>query len=92
LGNKKLTREKLKVRRSKIKNRVIMPGDSRRNREGLIKSELKYFDISESEEEESSEEKDKDGSLVKRRDIEDDDDPKEISPNNNFIKIKNALK
>jgi hypothetical protein len=57
LRNKKLKREKLKVRRSKIKHRVIMPGDSRRNKEDLVKSELKYSDVSESEEEKSSDKK-----------------------------------
>jgi hypothetical protein len=45
LKNKKLAREKLKVRRLKIRHRVIMPGDSRRNRENLVKSELEYFDV-----------------------------------------------
>jgi hypothetical protein len=70
-----------------------MPGDSRRNREDLVKSELEYFNFSESEEGESLEEKDEDRSLVKRRDFEDNDgDPKEISPNNNIMIIKNALK
>jgi hypothetical protein len=54
LDNKKSSKEKLKVRRSKIKHTVIMPGDSRRNREGLVKSELEYSDISDSEEEDSS--------------------------------------
>jgi hypothetical protein len=88
LDNKKPTKEKLKVRRSKIKHTVIMLGDSRRNREDLVKSELEYSDVFESEEEESSVEKDEDRSLVKRRDTEDDDDdgdPKQISPNNNIL-------
>jgi hypothetical protein len=35
--------------------------------------------------------KNEDRFLIKRRDTEDDDDPKEISPNN-IIKIKNSLK
>jgi hypothetical protein len=52
LGNKKLMKEKLKVRRSKIiKHRVIIPGDSRRSREDLVKSELEYSDVSDTEEE-----------------------------------------
>jgi hypothetical protein len=37
LENKKLSKEKLKVRRSKIKHTVITPGDLRRNREDLVK-------------------------------------------------------
>jgi hypothetical protein len=45
LKNKKLKGEKLKVRRPKIKHRVIMPGESRKNREDLIKSELEYSDV-----------------------------------------------
>jgi hypothetical protein len=45
------------MKRSKIKHRVIIPGDSKKNREGLMKSELEYFDYSESEEEGSSIEK-----------------------------------
>jgi hypothetical protein len=74
LDKKKSGKEKLKVRRSKIKHTVIMLGDSRRDRKGLVKSELEYSDISKSEKKESSEEKDEDRSLVKRRDKKDDDD------------------
>jgi hypothetical protein len=63
------------------------------NREKLVKTELEYSDISESEEEESSEEKNEDRSLIKRRDKRDDDgDPKQISSSNNIRIIKNALK
>jgi hypothetical protein len=91
LGNKKLTGEKLKVKRSKIKHKIIMQGNSKRNREDPIKSELEYSDVSELENKKSSEEKDEDRSLIKKRDIE-DDDPKEILPKNNIIIIKNALK
>jgi hypothetical protein len=36
--------EKLKIKKSRIKHRVIIPGDPKRNREDLIKSELEYFD------------------------------------------------
>jgi hypothetical protein len=54
LDNKKPTKERLKVRRSKIRHRVIMPGDSKRNREDLVKSKLEYSNVSESEKEESS--------------------------------------
>jgi hypothetical protein len=63
--------EKLKVKRSKIKHKVIIPGYSNRNRENLVKLELKYSDYLESEEENSEEE---DGFLIKRKDIYDDDD------------------
>jgi hypothetical protein len=91
LDNKKPTKEKFKVRRSKIRHRVIMPRDTRRNREDLIKSKLEYSDVLELEEEQNSKEKDEDRSLIKKRDSEDDDDPKEISPNNNIMIIKNAL-
>jgi hypothetical protein len=91
LNNKKSSKEKFKVRRSKIKHTVIMPGNSRRNREDLVKSELEYFDISDSEED-SSKEEDEGRSLVKRRNSEYDDNPKQISPNNNILIIKNALK
>jgi hypothetical protein len=69
LGKRKLIGEKLKVKRSRIKHRVIIPGDPKKNREDLVKSELEY---SESEEESSFIEK-KDRSLIKRRDTEDDD-------------------
>jgi hypothetical protein len=65
-------------------------------REKLIKTEIEYYDISESEEEESSEEKDEDRSLIKRREKDDDDDSdgdsKQISSSNNIKIIKNALK
>jgi hypothetical protein len=40
LDKKKPSKEKLKVRRSKIRYRVIMLGDSKRDREDLVKSEL----------------------------------------------------
>jgi hypothetical protein len=63
LDKKKSTKEKLKVKKSHIRHKIIMPGDSKRNRENLVKTELEYSDISESEEEESSEEKDE-GTLV----------------------------
>jgi hypothetical protein len=70
-----------------------MLGDSKMDRENLIKTELEYSDILESEEEESSEEKDEDRSLIKRKDKrDDDDDPKQISSSNNIRIIKNALK
>jgi hypothetical protein len=59
LDNTKPSKEKLKVRKPKIRHRVIMPGDSKRNREDLIKSELEYFDVSESEEENSKAQKKK---------------------------------
>jgi hypothetical protein len=49
LKNKKLTGEKLKIKKLKIKHKIIIPGDSRRNREDLIKSELEYSDVSELE-------------------------------------------
>jgi hypothetical protein len=64
------------------------------NRKNLVKTELEYSDISESEEEESLEEKDEDRSLVKKRDRKDDDndDPKQTSSSNNIRIIKNALK
>jgi hypothetical protein len=87
LDKKKLRKKKLIVRKSHIRHRVTMPGNSKRNRENLVKTELEYSDI-------SSEEKDENKSLVKRRDKRDDDndDPKEISSNNNIKIIKNALK
>jgi hypothetical protein len=61
------------------------------NKKKLVKTELEYSDISESEEEESSEEKDEDRLLIKRRDKGDDDDgdPKQISLNNIIKVIKN---
>jgi hypothetical protein len=65
LGNKKQRGKKLKVKRSKIKHRIIIPTNSRRNREDLVKSELEYSDVSESEKEKSSEKKDEDKYLVK---------------------------
>jgi hypothetical protein len=46
LRKRKLIREKLKVKRMKIKHRVIIPGDLKRN--DLVKSELEYSDYSES--------------------------------------------
>jgi hypothetical protein len=52
---KKPGKKKLKVRKSHIRHRVTMPGDSKRNREKLIKIELEYSDILESEEKESLE-------------------------------------
>jgi hypothetical protein len=42
------------VKRSKIKHRIIIRGDSKKNREDIVKSELEYSDYSESEEESSS--------------------------------------
>jgi hypothetical protein len=65
-----------------------MPGNSKRNRENLVKTKLEYSDILELEEEKSLEEKDEDRSLVKRRDKKDDDDgdgdPKRILSSNNI--------
>jgi hypothetical protein len=78
LNKKKPKKEKLKVRKSKLKHKVLIPGDSNMNREKLVKTELEYSDISESEED-SSEEKDEDRSLIKRKDEEDDDDPQQSS-------------
>jgi hypothetical protein len=40
LGKKKLIGERLKVKNSRIKHRVIIPGDSKRNREDLSSSTL----------------------------------------------------
>jgi hypothetical protein len=39
LGKKKLMGEKLKVKRSRIKYRVMIPEDPKRNKEDLVKSE-----------------------------------------------------
>jgi hypothetical protein len=72
LGKKKLTGEKLKIKRSRLKHKIIMSGDSRRNRKKLVKSKLEYSNYSELKEEESSEEKE-DKSLIKRKDIDDDE-------------------
>jgi hypothetical protein len=94
LNKEKSKKEKLKVRKSKLRHKVLIPEDPNMNREKLVKTELEYSDI-ESEEEESSEEKDEDRSLIKRRDKRDDDnngDPKQISSSNNIKIIKNALK
>jgi hypothetical protein len=44
LGKRKLTGERLKIKRSRIKHRVIIPEDPKRNREDLVKSELEYSD------------------------------------------------
>jgi hypothetical protein len=44
-----------------------MPGNSRRNREDLVKSELEYSDVSESEEQKTSEETDEDRSRLKKK-------------------------
>jgi hypothetical protein len=94
LNKEKSKKEKLKLRKSKLRHKVLIPGDPNMNREKLVETKLKYSDISESEEKESSEEKDEDRSLIKRRDKrdDDDDDPKQISLSNNIKMIKNALK
>jgi hypothetical protein len=89
----KIKKEKLKVRKSTLRHKVLIPQDSNINREKLIKTKTEYCDISESEEEESSEEKDEDRSLIKRRDKRDDDDDsdgdsKQISSSNNIRIIK----
>jgi hypothetical protein len=54
LGKKKLIGDKLKVKRSKIKYKVLISGDKNMNREKLIKSELEYSDYSELDEESNS--------------------------------------
>jgi hypothetical protein len=92
LGKRKLTGEKLKVKKSKIKHRVIILGDAKKNREDLVKSELECSDYSESEEESSFIEEE-DRSLIKRRDTEDDDDGdgEEIKLHDSS-RIKNLIK
>jgi hypothetical protein len=70
---KKLIKRKLKMKKSKIKHRVIIPGNPKRNREDLVKSELEYSDYSELEEKSSSIEKE-DKSLIKKRNTKNDDD------------------
>jgi hypothetical protein len=74
LRKRKLMGERLKVKKSKIKHKVLIPGVKKMNREKLVKSELEYSDYSESEEESSSIEEEEDRSLIKRRNTEDDDD------------------
>jgi hypothetical protein len=49
LNKEKSKKEKLKVRKSRLKHKVLIPGDSKMDREKLVKTELEYFDISESE-------------------------------------------
>jgi hypothetical protein len=71
-----------------------MLGDSKGNREDLVKSELECFDFSESKKEESSEEKDKDKFLIK---IDNNSSSKSKKIPNNFIpnnlkNIENMLK
>jgi hypothetical protein len=56
LNKEKHNKKKLKVRKSRLRHKTIIPGDLNMNREKLVKTELEYSDISESEEEESSEE------------------------------------
>jgi hypothetical protein len=51
LDKKKPIKKKLKDRKSHIKHKNTIPGDSKMDRENLVKSELEYSDISESEEE-----------------------------------------
>jgi hypothetical protein len=51
-----------------------MPGDAKMDREDLIKTEIEYFDYSESERD--KEIKDEDSSLIKRKDSNDDNDDK----------------
>jgi hypothetical protein len=95
LNKEKPKKEKLKVRKSRLRHKVLILGDPNMNREKLVKTETEYSDISESEEEESSEEKDEDRSLIKRNKKDDDDndgDPKQLSSSNNIKIIKNALK
>jgi hypothetical protein len=97
LSKEKSKKEKLKVRKSRLRHKTLILEDPNMNREKLIKTELKYSDISESKEEESSEGKDKNRSLIKRRDKKDDDDddsdgePKQISLSSNIRIIKNDL-
>jgi hypothetical protein len=42
------------VKKSKIKYKVIIPRNSKKNRKNLVKSKLKYSDYSESEKENNS--------------------------------------
>jgi hypothetical protein len=91
LGKRKLIGDKLKVKRSKIKHKVLIPGDKNMNREKLVKSELEYSDYSESEEETSSI-KEEDRSLIKRRDTEDDDDGGEEIKLHDNSRIKDSTK
>jgi hypothetical protein len=52
LRKRKLTNEKLKVKQSRIKHKIIIISeDSRKSKKNLVKSELEYFDYSESKEE-----------------------------------------
>jgi hypothetical protein len=52
LSKEKSKKEKLKVRKSRLRHRTLILGNLNMNREKLIKTELEYSDISESEEEE----------------------------------------